>query len=610
MDKKLVGEIKKIFEKVACCRVNFLLTTENSIPVLTGEDALEIRSMNSQSFSNALYSTQEIQPPRRQKSIDARSTLPVLVDVSPYKKADPINDKTFEMSPSLTDRILSAEPTSLNFERSINEHLFRAIEKNDEETVQVLCDKQQSTFKVDVNWKNDNSGGEQPLHAASRLGLYRICAILVRYGADVNAVDNGGKSPLHLATNNGHYRAVQVLVRAGSTLHIQDNLGNTALHYAIAGQDLKIIKYFMNRFPDLSIKNESGMTASDLLNLYGLKSSQINNFSLVESLASEENQDIHSFSQQDFEAIQVLGRGSFAEVYLVKMITTGKLFAMKVLRKEKMLQQNVVRYAITERNILTKIVHPFIAKLNYAFQSEDKLYLVLEYYEGGSLTYYINKEKHFTEDIARFYLAEIILAIEELHHNHVIYRDLKPDNILIDSNGHAILTDFGLAKQDVGDEDLSSSFCGSLAYLAPEMVKRIGHGKPVDWYLLGVLLYEMLVGFPPFYSVNREQMFKNIENAKVRVPTRVSAIAKNLIKNLLKKDADKRLGSVRDAEEVKSHPFFAEVDWNEVMKKERNGPLLPKNRINPGFVPKFHMKEKPPEESDLRYLSNWTFINN
>jgi serine/threonine protein kinase len=275
-----------------------------------------------------------------------------------------------------------------------------------------------------------------------------------------------------------------------------------------------------------------------------------------------------------------------------------------------MLKQNVVRYAITERNVLTRVTHPFIAKLNYAFQSEDKLYLVLDYYSGGPLTYYISKEKHFTEDISRFYLSELVLALEELHKNQVIYRDLKPDNVLIDANGHAVLTDFGLAKQHVGDDDLASSFCGSLAYLAPEMVKRTGHGRTVDWYLLGVLFYEMLVGFPPFYSVNREQMFKNIENAKVRVPARVSAIARDLIKNLMKKNPDKRLGALKDAEEVKAHPFFADVNWDDVIRKNKDGPLVPKNRIDPGFVPKFHMKEKAPEESDLRYLSNWTFIKN
>jgi protein-serine/threonine kinase len=606
MDQKFLIEIRKLFEKLVCCKVNFLLSTEGSVPMLTGEDALEIRSVNSQSFSNALYSTQELQPIRRQKSIDTvRKVLPVLIDASTDHKASSIYNKTLEMSPSLTDRILAAEPTSPNFSKSVNDHLFRAVESNDEEMVRLLSDKQQSAFKIDLNCqKND---GSMPLHIASRLGFDRICSLLAKHGADVDALDGTGKTALHLATRNGHYKTVQALVRAGARLHVQDELGNTSLHYAVAGQDARIIKYFMDRFPDVGISNCDGITAQDLISLHGV-SIRKESFSVAESLPSDEKDE--KLCQNDFEAIQVLGRGSFAEVYLVKMISSGMLFAMKVLRKEKMLKQNVVRYAITERNVLTRVTHPFIAKLNYAFQSEDKLYLVLDYYSGGPLTYYISKEKHFTEDISRFYLSELVLALEELHKNQVIYRDLKPDNVLIDANGHAVLTDFGLAKQHVGDDDLASSFCGSLAYLAPEMVKRTGHGRTVDWYLLGVLFYEMLVGFPPFYSVNREQMFKNIENAKVRVPARVSAIARDLIKNLMKKNPDKRLGALKDAEEVKAHPFFADVNWDDVIRKNKDGPLVPKNRIDPGFVPKFHMKEKAPEESDLRYLSNWTFIKN
>ena len=205
----------------------------------------------------------------------------------------------------------------------------------------------------------------------------------------------------------------------------------------------------------------------------------------IESLSLTKSSEIHvpdtpRLSYTDFEAIQILGRGSFGEVYLVKKIESGKLYAMKVLRKEKVLGQNLIKYAMVERNILSCINHPFIVKLHYAFQSEDKLYLVLEYCSGGSLTYYISKEKHFTEDMAKVYLCEIILALEELHKRGIIYRDLKPDNIVIDGEGHALLTDFGLSKQGDSDCSAAMSFCGSLAYLAPEMVKRMGHGKVVD----------------------------------------------------------------------------------------------------------------------------------
>ena len=164
--------------------------------------------------------------------------------------------------------------------------------------------------------------------------------------------------------------------------------------------------------------------------------------------------------------------------------------------------QNLVKYAVTERNVLSYTKHPFIVGLNYAFQTRDKLVLILDYCPGGDLGKVITREKRLCEDRARIYLAEILLALEDLHKRDIIFRDLKPDNVVLDSDGHALLTDFGLSKEGVQNNQGASSFCGSIAYLAPEMIRRIGHGKSVDWYLLGVLLYEMLVGVPPYYTHN------------------------------------------------------------------------------------------------------------
>ena len=169
--------------------------------------------------------------------------------------------------------------------------------------------------------------------------------------------------------------------------------------------------------------------------------------------------------------------------------------------------QNLVKYAITERNVLSITRHPFIVGLNYAFQTRDKLFLILDYCPGGDLGKVLCREKRFTEDRARIYLAEVLLALEDLHKRDIIFRDLKPDNVVLDADGHALLTDFGLSKEGVLDNEGAKSFCGSVAYLAPEMLKRIGHGKSVDWYLLGVLLYEMLVGIPPYFTNNKEKLF-------------------------------------------------------------------------------------------------------
>ena len=183
---------------------------------------------------------------------------------------------------------------------------------------------------------------------------------------------------------------------------------------------------------------------------------------------------------------------------------------MKIQSKHKIISNNLVKYAQTERNVLSYIEHPFIVNLNYAFQTNEKLYLIMEYCEGGDLSQVLKLEGKFTEARAKIYAAEVLLAIQSLHKRDIIFRDLKPDNVVIDSQGHAKLTDFGLSKEGVQDNTEARSFCGSLAYLAPEMLKRSGHGKSVDWYLFGVLLYEMLVGDPPYFSDHEVELLNNI----------------------------------------------------------------------------------------------------
>ncbi len=212
-----------------------------------------------------------------------------------------------------------------------------------------------------------------------------------------------------------------------------------------------------------------------------------------------------------------LGQGSFGIVYLVEKFMvdpvtqeakpTKKFYAMKILNKKQILGQNLVKYAKTERDVLTYTKHPFAVGLKYAFQTPEKLFLLLDYAPGGNMSRALQKDKRFTEERSRFYLAEILLALADLHKRDIIFRDLKPDNIVFDQQGHALLTDFGLSKEGINTNSQKKSFCGSPAYIAPEMLKRAGHGKSVDWYLLGVLLYEMLVGIPPYYSNNKETLY-------------------------------------------------------------------------------------------------------
>jgi serine/threonine protein kinase len=183
---------------------------------------------------------------------------------------------------------------------------------------------------------------------------------------------------------------------------------------------------------------------------------------------------------------------------------------MKVLQKSRLNTHNLRRYAMTERNVMSALDHPFMVKLAYAFQSSSRLFLVMDYYSGGDLGKAISRRKNFTEEEARKYICEMILAIEALHKNMIIFRDLKPDNVVLDAEGHCRLADFGLSKEGIYN-NITESFCGSVAYLAPEVLSKQGHSRTVDWYLLGVLLYELIVGLPPYYNTKKEVLFDNIK---------------------------------------------------------------------------------------------------
>jgi serine/threonine protein kinase len=206
---------------------------------------------------------------------------------------------------------------------------------------------------------------------------------------------------------------------------------------------------------------------------------------------------------QSFLPIMLLGKGSFGEVYLVQKKSNGQMYAMKSLSKRRIFSHNLAKYAYTEKNIQSSLSHPFIVKLHFSFQTAAKLFLVMDYCPGGDLGHALQKAGTFPPELARAYLCEVLLAIEELHNREIIYRDLKPDNLVLDADGHAMLTDFGLSKEGVKESDFTMSFCGSVAYLAPEVLCKTGHGRSVDWYLLGVLLYEMLVGKPPYFNKSK-----------------------------------------------------------------------------------------------------------
>jgi len=279
----------------------------------------------------------------------------------------------------------------------------------------------------------------------------------------------------------------------------------------------------------------------------------------------------------EFTEIKVIGKGSFGKVTLVRKKDTGVLYAMKVLTKENIIKRNQVEHTRTERHVLGYIKHPFIVGLVFAFQTKDKLFFVLDYCAGGELFFQLGKVGKFTEQRACFYAAQITLALEYIHALDVIYRDLKPENVLLDEHGNVRLTDFGLSKEGIqSNVEGAHSFCGTPEYLAPEILNRTGHGRAVDWWSLGALLYEMLTGLPPFYCRDRERLFDKIRRADLAYPKYLSAEAQSVLQGLLTRDPQKRLGTgPEDAELLKQHPFFRGIDFHDMLKHRCKPPWQP-----------------------------------
>ncbi|KAL5711494.1 non-specific serine/threonine protein kinase [Ranunculus cassubicifolius] len=298
---------------------------------------------------------------------------------------------------------------------------------------------------------------------------------------------------------------------------------------------------------------------------------------LPKDVDEEHDQPAETFAVglDDFEVLKVVGQGAFGKVFQVRKKGTFDIYAMKVVRKDKILEKNHVEYMKAERDILTKVDHPFIVQLKYSFQTKYRLYLVLDFVNGGHLFFQLYRHGLFREDLARIYAAEIVSAVSHLHANGIMHRDLKPENILLDADGHAMLTDFGLAKEF--EEDCrSNSLCGTVEYMAPEIVLGKGHDKAADWWSVGVLLFEMLTGKPPFIGGNREKIQKKIIKDKIKLPSFLTSEAHSLLKGLLQKEEKHRLGSgPNGSDEIKNHKWFKPINWRKLDARE----------IHPSFRP-------------------------
>ena len=280
---------------------------------------------------------------------------------------------------------------------------------------------------------------------------------------------------------------------------------------------------------------------------------------------------------KDFELLKVVGRGNFGKVMQVRKRDTQRIYAMKVLRKDAVIAADAVKHTLSESSVLRRINHPFIVNLKYAFQTKDKLYMILDYLNGGELFFHLSNVDRFTESRAKMYAAEIVLALGYLHENQIIYRDLKPENLLLDMQGHVCVTDFGLVKEGLPYGQLTYTFCGSPEYLAPEILQAKGYGRAVDWWALGTFMYEMLEGLPPFYDDDISVMNCKILTQPLYFhPDHFSKEAKDILRGLLERDPSKRLGSSREgAEEIKRHPFFRDIDWD----------MLYHRKVEPEFKP-------------------------
>ncbi|EEY62639.1 protein kinase, putative [Phytophthora infestans T30-4] len=334
-----------------------------------------------------------------------------------------------------------------------------------------------------------------------------------------------------------------------------------------------------------------------------------------------------SLTIDDFDLLRVVGRGAFGKVMLVRRKVpqqqkgarllsprtmmamgmtpqqiagatggeSGKVYAMKVIKKAAVFAKNQVEHTKTERRILQGVDHPFMVKLRYAFQNDAKLYFVMDFYNGGTLHFHLRRAMHFDEVRTRFYAAQLVLAISHLHTYNIVYRDLKPENILLDDQGFIALTDFGLSHDHFDSKDGMQTFCGTPEYIAPELIRRVPYGKAVDYWSMGVLIFEMLAGYTPFYHANRKRNFQNIVKLPLRFPSEFSDDARSLLRGLICRNPAKRLGSGPcGAQEIMDHPFFAQVDWEKLYKRDVPVPFKPvvKSDGEVNNVPEFFKRQE------------------
>ena len=354
------------------------------------------------------------------------------------------------------------------------------------------------------------------------------------------------------------------------------------------------------------------------------KNKIINEINQQESQKFRKNREKQSI--YDYESLAIIGRGAFGEVHVCREIKTGNIYAIKKMKKEILTQKNQVMHIRSEQLIMSKIKSPWIVDLKASFQEDDYLYLVMEFLPGGDFMSYLIKKDILTEDEARFYTAELILAVDSIHKLDCIHRDIKPDNILIDKNGHIKLSDFGLAKvsDNIHKNFINNKFnnnklthqknyscVGTAYYVAPEVLNKSGYGKDIDWWSVGVIFFEMLIGYAPFCSEETKEVCYKVLNWKkyLKIPDdfTLSEEAEDLINKMIN-NQEERLGK-NGIEEIKAHPFFKGIDWDNI--RNTKAPFIPdiKNDYDTKYFENFEIEEPfyPPKKKyrkrkDIEFL--------
>ncbi|PGH15755.1 AGC/PKA protein kinase [Polytolypa hystricis UAMH7299] len=300
------------------------------------------------------------------------------------------------------------------------------------------------------------------------------------------------------------------------------------------------------------------------------------------------------YSLEDFSLQRTLGTGSFGRVHLVQSRHNQRFYAVKVLKKQQVVKMKQVEHTNDERRMLQRVKHPFLITLWGTFQDSRNLYMVMDFVEGGELFSLLRKSQRFPNPVAKFYAAEVVLALEYLHSMNIVYRDLKPENLLLDRHGHLKITDFGFAKEV---KDITWTLCGTPDYLAPEVVSSKGYNKSVDWWSLGILIFEMLCGFTPFWDGRSPmKIYENILQGRVKYPAYMHADAQDLLSQLITPDLTKRLGNLHGgSEDVKNHPWFSEVTWDRLARRDIDAPYVPPVKGGMGDASQF---DTYPEETE------------